>query len=119
MNTLQTKSTSSFKKQRGVMLIEGLIAILIFSLGVLAMVGMQAQAINHTSQAKYRADAAFGQQNYRADVGRCPRQPDELRNRRAKVQRLENPGARSLFTARPDHRDRYGRRLYGDTNVAD
>ncbi len=59
MNAIQTKPTSSSKKQRGVMLIEGLIAILIFSLGILAMVGMQAQAINHTSQAKYRADAAF------------------------------------------------------------
>lgn len=47
------------KFQHGIMLIEGLIAILIFSLGILALVGMQATAIGHTSQAKYRADAAF------------------------------------------------------------
>ena len=47
------------KSQRGMMLLEGLIAILIFSLGILAMVGMQAVSIGHTSQAKYRIDAAF------------------------------------------------------------
>lgn len=45
--------------QRGVMLLEALIAILIFSLGILAMVGMQAVALNHSGQAKYRADASF------------------------------------------------------------
>lgn len=59
MNSIHTKPTSSSKNQRGIMLIESLIAVLIFSLGVLAMVGMQARAISHTSQAKYRADAAF------------------------------------------------------------
>lgn len=41
------------------MLLEGLIAILIFSLGVLAVVGMQARSIGHASLAKYRNDASF------------------------------------------------------------
>ena len=50
---------TSFTAQRGIMLLEGLIAILVFSLGILAMVGMQAVSISHTSQAKYRADASF------------------------------------------------------------
>ena len=59
MNAIRTKRTGWSKKQRGIMLIEGLIAILIFSLGILAMVGMQARAISQTSQAKYRTDAAF------------------------------------------------------------
>ena len=45
--------------QKGVMLLEGLIAILVFSLGILAMVGMQAASIGHTTQAKYRTDASF------------------------------------------------------------
>jgi type IV pilus modification protein PilV len=45
--------------QKGVMLLEALIAILVFSLGILAMVGMQAVAIGHSGQAKYRADASF------------------------------------------------------------
>ncbi len=43
--------------QAGVMLLEALIAILIFSLGVLALVGLQTVSIRQSSEAKYRADA--------------------------------------------------------------
>lgn len=46
-------------KERGVMLLEALIAILIFSMGVLALVGLQAAAIKNTADAKHRVDAAF------------------------------------------------------------
>jgi type IV pilus assembly protein PilV len=45
--------------QRGVMLLEALIAILIFSIGILAIVGMQAVAIKDVAQSKYRSDASF------------------------------------------------------------
>lgn len=45
--------------QKGVVLIEALIAILIFSMGILALVGLQAQMIKNTSENKYRADASF------------------------------------------------------------
>ena len=45
--------------QRGVMLLEALLAILIFSMGILAVVGMQATAIKSVTDAKYRSDAAF------------------------------------------------------------
>lgn len=45
--------------QRGATLLEALIGILIFSIGILALVGMQALAIKHMSDAKYRSDAAF------------------------------------------------------------
>lgn len=45
--------------QRGVVLLEALIAILIFSLGVLALVGLQASMLQNTSSAKYRADASY------------------------------------------------------------
>ena len=45
--------------QRGVMLIEALVAILIFSIGILAVVGMQAIAIKDVTSAKYRSEAAF------------------------------------------------------------
>ena len=41
------------------MLLEALIAILIFSMGILALVGLQAAAITSVSEAKYRSDAAF------------------------------------------------------------
>ena len=46
-------------RQRGATLLEALIGILIFSVGILALVGMQALAIKHMSDAKYRSDAAF------------------------------------------------------------
>ncbi|HKW36486.1 MAG TPA: type IV pilus modification protein PilV [Burkholderiales bacterium] len=45
--------------ERGVMLIEALVAILIFSIGILAVVGMQGIAIKDVTSAKYRSEAAF------------------------------------------------------------
>lgn len=45
--------------QRGAMLLEALIGILIFSTGILALIGMQALSITYASDAKYRADASF------------------------------------------------------------
>ncbi|MBI1173809.1 MAG: type IV pilus modification protein PilV [Sideroxydans sp.] len=50
---------TSTGKQSGSVILEALIAILIFSVGILALVGMQATAINNVSDAKYRADAGF------------------------------------------------------------
>jgi type IV pilus assembly protein PilV len=47
------------KPQQGVMLLEALIAILIFSIGILGLVAMQGNAINNISDAKYRTDASF------------------------------------------------------------
>jgi len=41
------------------MLLEALIAILIFSMGILALMGMQATAIKTVSESKYRSDASF------------------------------------------------------------
>jgi type IV pilus assembly protein PilV len=47
------------RKQGGVMLLEALVAILIFSIGIIAVMGMQAVAITQVSQSKYRADASY------------------------------------------------------------
>lgn len=47
------------KKQGGVVLLEGLIAITIFAFGVLAIVGMQAATTRAAGDAKYRLDASF------------------------------------------------------------
>ncbi|TXG85809.1 MAG: type IV pilus modification protein PilV [Rhodocyclaceae bacterium] len=47
------------KQQEGVMLLEALIAIVIFSLGVLGVVGMQASAVSTVQDAKYRTDAGL------------------------------------------------------------
>jgi type IV pilus assembly protein PilV len=45
--------------QSGVMLLEALIAILVFALGVLALVGLQTVSIKQSSEAKFRADAVM------------------------------------------------------------
>jgi len=45
--------------QQGVMLIEALIAILIFSIGILAVVGMQGIAIKNVTESRSRSEAAF------------------------------------------------------------
>lgn len=46
-------------RQGGVALLEALIGILIFSIGILAVVGMQATAIRTVADSKYRSEAAF------------------------------------------------------------
>ncbi len=46
-------------RERGVMLIEALIAILIFSIGILAVVGLQAVSIKNVTDSKHRTEAAF------------------------------------------------------------
>lgn len=46
-------------RQSGSMLLEALIAVLIFSMGILAIVGMQASAVKASSDAKYRSDASM------------------------------------------------------------
>lgn len=40
-------------------MLEALIAFLIFSMGILGVIGLQATAINNTLDAQYRSDAAF------------------------------------------------------------
>jgi type IV pilus assembly protein PilV len=47
------------RSDRGFVLLEALIALLIFSLAVLGLVGLQASMTRATSGAKYRADAAY------------------------------------------------------------
>ena len=50
---------TSREAQSGIMLLEALIAILIFSLGILALIALQATSIKLTSDAKYRTDATL------------------------------------------------------------
>ena len=45
--------------QSGVMLLEALIAILIFSVGLLGIVGLQAKAVSQVSDARFRSEAAL------------------------------------------------------------
>jgi type IV pilus assembly protein PilV len=43
----------------GSVLLEALVGILIFSIGILALVAMQAESIRNTTEAKYRNDASY------------------------------------------------------------
>lgn len=47
------------RTQRGFMLLEVLVALLIFSIGVLGIVGLQASMTQAQTGSKFRADAAF------------------------------------------------------------
>jgi type IV pilus assembly protein PilV len=47
------------QSQAGVMLLEALIGILIFSIGILALLGMQGSAMKNTADARYRSEAAY------------------------------------------------------------
>jgi type IV pilus assembly protein PilV len=46
-------------QQKGIMLLEALVGILIFTIGILAMLGMQAVGIRNTIDSKYRSEAAY------------------------------------------------------------
>lgn len=58
MQVPSSARTRARRDQRGVMLIEALIAILIFSIGILGIVGLQASAVKQSTEARYRAEAA-------------------------------------------------------------
>lgn len=47
------------RPEKGSILLEGLIAIVIFSFGVLALMGLQAISIKHSTHAKIRGDASY------------------------------------------------------------
>ena len=47
------------KTQQGIALLESMIAIVIFSMGILALAGLQSVLVKSTSDAKYRAEATF------------------------------------------------------------
>jgi type IV pilus assembly protein PilV len=55
----KTKQIRNRSPQRGVMILEAMIAILIFSLGIIALMALQAAAIRLSGDAKGRTDAAF------------------------------------------------------------
>ena len=47
------------RRMGGIMLLEALIAILIFSIGILGIIGLQASAVQQSTDAKNRAEAAY------------------------------------------------------------
>lgn len=55
----QTRAIFSKRNQSGIALIEALIAIFLFSLGILALVGLQAAMSKNVTQAQLRSEASF------------------------------------------------------------
>lgn len=47
------------RQEHGLVLIENLVAVVIFAIGVLGFIGLQAASMKASGDAKYRADAAF------------------------------------------------------------
>ena len=56
------------RPQHGFALLEALIAILIFSIGILSLVGMQATAARYATDAKFRSQAAYQASQCMADI---------------------------------------------------
>jgi len=45
--------------QQGMMLLEAMIAVVVFSFGILALVGLQAAMLKNTASSKFRSDASY------------------------------------------------------------
>ena len=73
MNT--TPSSATRASQQGVVLLESMIAVLIFSIGIIAVVGLQAAMIKNTAEARYRGEASFIAQQ---QIGRVWADPDNI-----------------------------------------
>ncbi len=58
-NRSSKRSAGAGRRNRGFMLIEALVALLIFSFGVLGIVGLQASMTKAQTQSKFRADASL------------------------------------------------------------
>jgi type IV pilus assembly protein PilV len=69
---IASASPQGKRGQQGVVLLESLIAILIFSMGILALVGLQAAMITNTSDARYRAEANYIAQQRLGDMWADP-----------------------------------------------
>jgi type IV pilus assembly protein PilV len=69
---------SKRSSQQGAMLLEALVAIVIFSMGILAIVGMQAAAVNNSAESKYRSDANLLANQLLGEMWVSNRQPATL-----------------------------------------
>ncbi len=60
MSLIKTvKKPVSLKNQSGVLLIEAMIAIFIFSLGIISIIGLQSVSVQQVTSAKYRTQAGI------------------------------------------------------------
>ena len=54
--------------QKGIMLLEALIGVLLFSIGIIAMMGLQANALATAGETKYRSEASFIAEEFISDM---------------------------------------------------
>jgi type IV pilus assembly protein PilV len=83
----QSQMLSTKRSQTGAILLEALIAIVIFSMGILAVAGLQATMIRNTTDANFRAEAAFIAQQV---IGQMWADPKNIDN---SVSEKDNDGA--------------------------
>ena len=57
--TIAAARAGGKERQQGVMLLEALVGLLIFSIGILGLVGMQAVATKNVANAQFRSEAGF------------------------------------------------------------
>lgn len=57
--TRRARHSESGHSQQGVMLIEVLVAIVIFSIGVIGLLGLQVTSLKNVGEAQYRAEASL------------------------------------------------------------
>lgn len=55
----KARSSSPSRQQAGMMLLEALLGILLFSIGILGLIGLQGVSIKNTTEARYRSEAAY------------------------------------------------------------
>jgi type IV pilus assembly protein PilV len=67
------------KNQAGSTLLEGLFAILIFSMGILSLVGLQSLAVKQSTDAKYRSEASLVANELIGKMWVSDRTPDTLK----------------------------------------
>jgi type IV pilus assembly protein PilV len=88
--------------QQGVVLLEALIAVLIFSMGVLALVGLQAAMVKNTSDAKYRAEASFIAQQRIGKIWADPANGISYLETDTDISNQLPSGTRTVFQPAPD-----------------
>lgn len=96
---MNKRKVTSKSHQGGSVLLEALIAVLIFSLGILALVGLQASMLKNTANSKYRADASYIAQQYLARMWADPANIATYATDEAVTSLL--PAGRRIVTYRP------------------
>lgn len=86
---------SNAGKQQGSVLIEALVAIVIFSVGILSMLWLQASATRQVSDAKYRLEASFAANQVLGEMWVHRNEPDKYVGQDQAIATLPN-GKRSV-----------------------